>query len=504
MTEPDLVPARSPMPESELSTAVTRNTGWLMLGNTVSKIFFLVAGVIAARYLGTEAYGIYSFATFLAFIFAVLADSGLQTILVREISRDNSKASRYFGCALLLKGMLTLLALLLLSCTIALMGLSPIQIQAVLVAMAAFLALSYGGTAVAIFRSLERMVFEAIVTAVQGMLFLLLVVVAITVRADILLFIVALLISYVVSTLLAFHWVLTRFARPQFRLDIGLAKHLLKEAWPVGLSFFLFVLYGRIGTVALEAMRTSAEVGAYSAAYNLVRNVNFVPMAFMAAMLPTLSQSAVSNPGRFSRVYTTSFKAMLLLGMPIAVGGMFLADPLIRIVYGPAFTEASAAFRIIAWSILFTFLSLVSRAALESANRQIYWTCALAIGVVANLLLNALLIPQSGIVGASLALLVTDILIFLVALYSVLRWIPELTWRLVKLGLTTLASAIVLGLTLVLLGGQHLVLATLAASLTYLSSLLLFRVVNKEDLALIRKAITPDQEKPTDLGGIDF
>ena len=476
------------MLESKPVTKITQNVGWLVLGNMISKILFLVAGVVTARHLGTEAYGTYSFATFFSFIFATLADGGLQTILVREVSRDKSKGDLYFGSVLLLKSVMTLLASLLLSCAVMVMDLSSTQIQAVYVALAAFLALSYVGTAVAFFRAFERMAFEGIVTALQGVLFLVLVAVGSIVGANLLLFVAALLVSYVVSALLAYYWVLTRFARPRFRLDAALAKFLIREAWPVGVSLFLFILHGRIGVVVLEAMRNSAEVGAFGAAFNLVRNLNFVPLAFTAAVLPPLAQSAVSNRQRFFRLYTVSFKAMLLLGFPLAVGGMLLAEPIIHLVYGPEFAEAIVAFRIISWSVLFSFLSLVSKAALESANRQVQWTRALAIGVPANLLLNVLLVPRFGVAGASRALLFADILIFLVALYAVLREFPEFIMSLIKLGLTTLGSVVLMGLTLELLGRQHLVLAILGAALTYVLSLILFGVVGKEDLGILKRA----------------
>jgi O-antigen/teichoic acid export membrane protein len=476
------------MVESERTKRVTRNVGWLMLGNTLNRSFFLVAGIFTARYLGTADYGVYSFATFFSFIFATLADGGLQTIAVREVSREKSKADQYFGTVLILKSVMTLLALLLLSFTVILMDLSPTQVQAVYLAMAAFLALSYANTAVAFFRAFERMVFEGVITTLQGVLFVLLVAVGILVRADLLLFVGALLISYVVSVLLAYHWVLTRFARPRFPLDVALTRFLIREAFPIGISLFLFILYGRIGAIVLELQRDSVDVGTFSAAFNLVRNLNFVPMAFTAAILPSLSQSAISDQGRFTQLYTTSFKVMLLLGLPLAVGGMLLADPIVQLVYGPAFAEAGVAFRLIAWSVSLSFLSLLSKATLESTNRQIHWTYALIIGVSVNLALNLLLVPRFGAAGASRALLLADVAIFLVASGFALRVLPRVGKALLKLGFTALGSVSLMGLTLVILKGQPLALTIPVSGLVYLLALILFRLFDGNDLRMLRKA----------------
>jgi O-antigen/teichoic acid export membrane protein len=102
---------------------VPRNVSLTMFGNVFARICFLVAGIVSARYLGAELYGIYSFAMFFSLLFATLSDGGLTLIMTREIARDTRKAGAYAGSVVLMKVGLVSVSFLLLSGALALMAL---------------------------------------------------------------------------------------------------------------------------------------------------------------------------------------------------------------------------------------------------------------------------------------------------------------------------------------------------------------------------------------------
>ena len=82
---------------------------------------------------------------------------------------------------------------------------------------------------------------------------------------------------------------------------------------------------------------------------------------------------------------------------------------IIRILYGAAFGEAVNALRIVVWYTTFSYLGAVRSIWILAENKQKYlWGINLS-GAVANILLNAVLIPVLGICGAALASLITQI-----------------------------------------------------------------------------------------------
>jgi O-antigen/teichoic acid export membrane protein len=85
------------------------------------------------------------------------------------------------------------------------------------------------------------------------------------------------------------------------------------------------------------------------------------------------------------------------------------AGVIIRILYGASFHQAVSALRIVVWYTTFSYLGAVRNIWILAEGKQRYlWMINLS-GAVANVLLNAGLIPEMGVNGAALASLVTQI-----------------------------------------------------------------------------------------------
>jgi O-antigen/teichoic acid export membrane protein len=472
---------------------VPRNVSLTMFGNVFARICFLVAGIASARYLGKELYGIYSFAMFFSLLFATLSDGGLTLIMTRETARDSGEAGRYVGSVALMKVGLVLVSLLLLSGALALMDLSPLKVRAVYVAAAANMVYLYGVVAIGVFRAFERMAYESVVLVLQGCVLLVVVLAAVHFEGSVLVLLGAVLVSYAAMTAAGWLLVRHRFVRPEFHIDPGIWRFLFREAVPVGISALLFVSYSRIGTIVLELSQTSGEVGLFNAAFSLTRNLGVIPIAFSGAILPTFAQLAVRSVRQVSLAYTKALNFMLILALPIAVGGMFLADQLIHLIYGPEFAGAGVAFRIVIWALLFLFLSLITRSALQGINRQALWTKVLAAGVGVNVVLNVLLTPLVGIEGASLALLAADVVVFGLSFGLVARQLSLSVMAIAGRALKPLASALLMGAVLYYLRDQNLFLSVLIGAAVYGLLLILLRAFDSQEVALMKETLALDK-----------
>ena len=90
---------------------IAKNTGVIIAGDVVNKAIGLVIVIFLARYLGAAGYGKYAFVFAFLMFFGIIADLGINQILVREISRDRSLASKYIGNAVVIKFILSILAI---------------------------------------------------------------------------------------------------------------------------------------------------------------------------------------------------------------------------------------------------------------------------------------------------------------------------------------------------------------------------------------------------------
>ena len=93
---------------------ISRNMMALGSAEIISKLLLFVVMIYAAKLLGVASFGKFSFALSFSMLTMILADLGINSMLIREISREKILASKYFINALTAKIFLALTTFLLL------------------------------------------------------------------------------------------------------------------------------------------------------------------------------------------------------------------------------------------------------------------------------------------------------------------------------------------------------------------------------------------------------
>jgi O-antigen/teichoic acid export membrane protein len=194
---------------------------------------------------------------------------------------------------------------------------------------------------------------------------------------------------------------------PQFKLNRAMWMHLIRGGIPFAVVQLSQTFSFQVDTIFLSNYTSAEVVGWYSAAYRIVISLLTMFRSFNDAVLPTLSREHSSNPATVSTWYYTSVRFILMLALPIAVGGSIL-NYLIVVLYGSEFQPSGLAFAILIWDIPFVmyhaFCGNITTSIRREANAaRIYVT----IGIL-NIVLNGLLIPRFGIVAACFTTVVTD------------------------------------------------------------------------------------------------
>jgi O-antigen/teichoic acid export membrane protein len=125
--------------------------------------------------------------------------------------------------------------------------------------------------------------------------------------------------------------------------------------------------------------------------------------------MPSLAREHAINPDSIRPWYYRSVKAILFFVLPMAVGGMVLADKIVVTLFDYDFLPAAIALAILVWDLPFvTFDSLCGNLSAsmrrEKNSARIYGS----LGIV-NVILNLILTPLFGIIGASFATVLTDL-----------------------------------------------------------------------------------------------
>lgn len=386
---------------------VIGNTGWLFSDKILRMGVGLFIGAWVARYLGPAQFGLMNYAGSFVALFAAFSTMGLDGIVVRNIVRDPSCQQEALGTAFVLKLIGSLVTLSLsLSTIFFLRPGEPLTFWLVGIAGAAtifqaFDAIDFWFQAQvqSKYTVYARNSAFLVVTAVKVVLIILkapLIAFAWANFADIALGSIGLVLAYQKSG----------HSIRALKSSVAHAKLLLRDSWPLILSGLVGMIYLRIDQVMLGQMVGVREVGVYSAAVRIAEAWYFVPMAVSASVFPSIVEAKSLGDERFYKRLQKFYNLMALMGYAVAVPVTFLAGWVIKILFGVAYSEAGPMLAVLIWAGLFVNLGVARSSFLMTMNWTRVHFMTMVCGAVVNVVLNLLLIPHYGGMGAVIASLV--------------------------------------------------------------------------------------------------
>lgn len=380
----------------------------------------LATAVTLARLLGPERYGVYVFALGVMSIVALPGQAGVPLVAVRELSYAlvRGDVGRVRGIVARLRALVlgygVWAAVGLALGTLALGAiLPPGEASALLWAallLPAFGLLPFTGAAL---RGLDRVsTGQAVETLLRPGVFLFVAVAALAAGAQIgvgevmALHAMAAAIALGVGSLL-----LTRAVRslPPESSALPEIARLLRTLAPFTLIAGVQLILAKTDIMMLRALRSPADVGLYHVALQGAGLALFAQQAVAMVASPAIARAwQAGHTGELQAILTASARVVFLGALPIAVGLLLFGRAGITLVFGAAFAPAYAALSILLVGrvVQSSYGAIVPLARMVGWERQMVWLVAGA--AVANVMLNAALIPAHGIAGAALASILAD------------------------------------------------------------------------------------------------
>ena len=386
------------------------NTMWLMSEKLLRIFMGLFVGIWVARYLGPEQFGLLSYAQSFVFLFTAIATLGLDSIVVRELVKDESQRNVLLGTAFTLKliGSLCILPLLWLGVQFT----SNDSYTNLLIFIIA------SGT---IFQSFNVIDFYyqssvlskyvAFSNAITLTISSIMKIILILNQASLLAFAIVGVIDAVILSLglIYFYWQKTHYSLREWQFDKVVAKMLLVDSWPLIISSVMISLYMKIDQVMIKEMLDSNAVGQYAAAVRISEAWYFLPMAICSSVFPAIINAKKVSEAVYYQRLQYLYSVMTWLGITVALPMTFMSDWLIRLLYGSAYIEAGQILMIHVWAGIFVALGVASSAWINVEKLMIISMFRTAFGLIINISLNYLLIIAIGVIGAAIATLLAQI-----------------------------------------------------------------------------------------------
>ena len=466
---------------------VAKNTGIFIGGNLLFKLISLIVTIYLARYLGVADYGKYNFVfAYLAF-FMILPDLGLDTILIREISRDKSTASKLIRNAYIIKSILAASAIVLSMIIITLMSYPEDTTTCIYIAAFILLFQSFSGLYSSIFQANLRMEYDISAKLVFRVLSACLIFWVIFSHGTLAQIMVIVVFSESIRTLISYMFS-RKFVKLRFEIDFKVCKYLIKESLPLALSIAIWVIHYQIDMVMLSPMIGDEAVGIYSAAYKLFEPFSLIPIAIMVSLFPIMSESFKKAKDRLLKSYRLSIKYLLIIALPIAIGVILLADKIILLIFGIPFANSSSVLRILIASIVFTFMSSILLNVLISIDKQKLHTLSTGICAIINVILNFILIPILSYNGAAIASVASNAVLFVAGFYFVSKHLQVLPIH--KILIKPAMSGLLMSTFIYYFMDVNIFLLVPIAGIVYLVALLALKTFTEEDLDIVKKIVS--------------
>lgn len=398
---------------------VASNTAIQLAGKVVVLGLGVVSIAVLTRYLGPEDYGKYTLALMYMQLFGVLADVGLFTTVVREISKDPSRTEQLIGNTLVLRLLLSVVVIVVAAAVSLVLPYEPDVRTAIALAGAPLLFGMLTTTFVAVLQSRLRM-GRAVVGDVVGR----------AVSLGLVLLVVGLDLGFYwvlgaaaggAFATLVVTWAITRALAPVHpRVEPAVWRALLKAAVPLGLALAVNAIYFRADTLIISLYEPYDQVGLYTLAYRVLELALVVGTVFLSTTFPILSEAVARDEPRALRTIQASTEVCVVLGAPLIAGGLVLAPQIIELAGGEEFRDAATPLRILLAAGALAWVNGVFGYALIARDRQAsaLWLNLLALSF--NVGLNFLLIPRYGIVVAAIVTVASELLI-LAGSYPLMR-----------------------------------------------------------------------------------
>jgi O-antigen/teichoic acid export membrane protein len=379
------------------------NTLW-MFAEQVLRIFTaLFVGIYVARYLGPEQFGIYSYAVAFVALFGTVARLGLDGIVVRDLVNHPEERDIILGTAFWLKLTGAVLTLGLLAIAVQFTGNDATTRLYIFIIASGLLFQSFDVVDFH-FQSKVLSKYVAICKLVQLALSSVLKLYFIFIEADLFWFVLVSLIDQItLAVSLVFAYWRQNIGNFFGRFDLGAAKGMLKNSWPLILSGITISLYMRIDQIMIKDMLGEREVGLYSAAVRLSEAWYFVPGIIVASVFPAIVNTRKISQALYHQRLQRLCTLMTWLAIAVALPMTFLADWLICLLFGDFYQEAGSALATHIWGAVFVFLGVASGVFFTAENytkKSLYRTM---LGAATNVAMNLVLIPRHGINGAAMA-----------------------------------------------------------------------------------------------------
>lgn len=379
----------------------------------VVRVLNLALGVVVAialvRTLGDAGYGQWATALVALELTGFFMQFGLEAVVVREAAADPEREGQWIGALILVRIIMALPVILAaLALIIAVADTTEMLVAGAILAVG----MPFGGTGglqIAFELRVNNRVPMFVLT-LKSVLWLIAVLLVAALDGGLVALAIALIVTNGIGALVLAISAL-RITRIHVRPSRAMLVRLVRVGAPVGIAGLLVLAYARIDQLLVFQIAGAADAGYFGAVYNMLQQAHIVPISVLTTLAPIIAASWPRDRERTLRVVRQGVDLLMIAALGGLAGSIVVAEPLVTLLFGDEFAPAAPALPVLSAAFVFICLGYLTGNLLLVTGLQRRMVVVSGAALVANIVLNLILIPRYGFMGAAWATLATEVVV---------------------------------------------------------------------------------------------
>lgn len=386
---------------------IAKNAVWIIACRVVQAILAVIINMITARYLGPSNFGLLTYASSLVAFVVPIVNLGFGEILVKEIVSDPRREGEILGTSILLSICASL------GCIIGVVLFAYISNPNEPITIT----ICFLYSLVLFFQALDLMQtwFQAHLlsryTSIVGLCAYLIVsiykIMLLVTGKSVYWFAVSNAFDCAIITVSNIV-IYTKIGNNKFSFSASLGAKMFAKSKHYIVSAMMVSVFAQTDKIMIKLMINEEATGYYGAAIACASMTSFIFTAIIDSFRPSILEGKNSSEGVFQHRLSMLYAVVIYLSLLQSIIMTLFAKIIIWILYGREYSMAISALRIVVWYTTFSYIGAIRNIWILANNQYKYLWQINLVGASANILLNAVLIPKSGIDGAALASFLTQ------------------------------------------------------------------------------------------------
>jgi O-antigen/teichoic acid export membrane protein len=171
----------------------------------------------------------------------------------------------------------------------------------------------------------------------------------------------------------------------------------------------MVTIFAQTDKIMLKSMISEEAVGIYSAAVTCAGLTSFVFSAIIDSFRPSIFENKKLSKDEYEKSLISCYSVVVYLSLAQSLVFTVFSKLIVSVLYGAEYAASANVLELVVWYTTFSYLGPIRNIWILAENKQKYlWVINLC-GAVTNIILNAVLIPLIGVMGAALASLLTQL-----------------------------------------------------------------------------------------------